>query len=29
MIKILRKGYWRQIWKVLGATIMGLLMIMA
>jgi len=23
MIKILRKGYWRQIWKVLGATIMG------
>jgi membrane protein len=23
MIKILRKGYWKQIWKVLGATIMG------
>jgi len=23
MIKILRKGYWRQIWKILGATIMG------
>jgi len=21
--KILRKGYWRQIWKILGATIMG------
>lgn len=23
MIKILRKGYWGQIWKILGATIMG------
>jgi membrane protein len=23
MIKILRKGYWRQIWKILNATIMG------